>query len=38
MIVIDDDYKNTEEYLQHWRANKNKSDEEEYNDMMRHDL
>lgn len=39
MIIIDEDYKNSEEYLQYWRVNKKRNKEdEEYNDMMRHDL
>lgn len=39
MIVLDEEYKNSEEYLKYWRINKKRTNEdEEYNDMMRHDL
>lgn len=39
VIVLDEEYKNSEEYLQFWRANKQSHKEDvDYNDMMRHDL
>lgn len=37
MIVLDDDYKNTEEYLQFLRAFDNPREEQELYDLMRLD-
>lgn len=39
MPILDEEYKNTEEYLQFWRINsKFHKEEQEYYDIMRHDL
>lgn len=38
MPILDEEYKNTEEYLQFIRAYDDPRQKQEYYDMMRHDL